>query len=449
MAFPLSVALLAVALGGCGGESAPTENFFGDRHTSWRRARVVVADADMGRLSVFDVEDDEVIAMLDIPAPVRVSATHTGNHALLQGPRGLAFLAAGVAIVDHVDHIHIYKAQPRLRNHVLDGAAPPGLVSSHDGWVVAYFAGASSGFGKAIALKEDDLMASGAPLPRNWEGHAGGALVAAFPFAGALLGVRQNSSGAGELVVVERDGEEPRSLLACSDPGDPVVAGARAAVPCREGVVVVVVEAEGAGTATSSRYRATLVRYPGAVRARVLRAHPGSDVLVGDQGPRAFLRIDGSFAALSARELRADLPSDTCEFDLEPKDAGRVVTLSADGKVRSFTLEGADLRTSKAGIPGFSCDGAAVRPRMALAPERAYVTDPGRAALLDFDLRTVALARQHSIGGRPASIAVVGVDLRNANVAPGAEHGPDEATGDGGATDGADGGDAAVGPDAI
>jgi hypothetical protein len=419
---PISTGWALIGLGAllaslaCGTERTPPAESYSSLHTSWRRVRVLVADGEAGRLSVIDAEDEEVIARLELPAPVRLASTHTGNFGLLLGPSGLGFLASGVAIVDHVDHIHVYKSQPRVHPFTLGAAPPRSVVSSH-GWVVVSLPG--SGPGAALALEEQSLLGPD-PQPRTvtWPMTGAQPFVAlpgqALLLDAGMLRVR-SFPGPGTEAGTDRD------LWPCQDAGEPAITPGRVALPCGEGLAVIDVPGGSGGALVSA-----LVPYPDGKRPRSARIHPGNDAVVGDAGDRAMLvATRDARATWSAGALPLVLPAEACAYGVEQRDGSRIVVLGADGVLRDFALDGTGARSSARLVPPFACD-ATVRPQLALAPERAYISDPASGVVHDVDLRTMRRVRGYPVGGKPGPMAVLGLDLKNANVAPGAEH-PDDA----------------------
>jgi hypothetical protein len=374
------------------------------RHTSWRRLRALVADAATGRLSVFDAEDDEFIATLDVGAPATLAATDTGNHALALTADRAHFVDAGVSIVDHVDHIHIYKFPPELRPFALPAGAGA-RFASNGGWVAGLPA-AGQNAAAVLAVREDDVAKSEAP-PMLSFAVGPEAPRAALPLGGGLLVAR-----AGGVEAWPTPAGPPSPLAACDGARGATSAGARAAVACADGLLFV--RHEGGAYATSK------VDYPPGDRPTPgrLRAHPARAIVLGDLGPRALVVADADAATARALEL----PGEVCDAFLEPARGEHAVALTAEGAVLTVELaSGLVVRRVEVVAP-FDCAAPGARPHLAVAPERAYVTEPGAGKLYDVDLAAGRVALALDVEGTPNEIVVLGLDLRNANVAPGAAH---------------------------
>ena len=128
--------------------------------------------------------------------------------------------------------------------------------------------------------------------------------------------------------------------------------------------------------------------------------------------PREASRIDLDTGAAQPMPL----PSETCALRIDPLDASRAIALGADGRVRTLDAAGVELAGFGVSAP-FACD-APDRPRMAVAPEHAFV---GRSdgVLVDVDWARGA-TREIAIGHPASDVAVFGVEPENMNASVGA-----------------------------
>jgi hypothetical protein len=401
----LAVALFAAACADGPAASPPAEpDSTVGRHPSWRRLRALVADATTGRLSVFDAEDDEIVATLDVGTHASVAELDTGNHALALTADRAHFVDAGVSIVDHVDHIHIYKFPPKLRPFALP-IGPSARFASNGGWL-AGLPGRGPEAAAVLSLREEDVAKSEAPPTLSFE------VGAEAPRAVLPLGDRLLVARAGGVEEWPAPAGPPAPLAACDDPRGATSAGPRAALACADGLLFV--RPEGGAYATAKvAYPAGLGAPPGR-----LRAHPTRSTVLGELGLRALMVADADTA--SAHLL--DLPSDGCDAFLEPARGEHAVVLTAEGALVVIELaSGLVVRRVEVVAP-FDCAATAARPHLAVAPERAYVTDPDAGKLHDVDLNAGRVALTLDVEGTPNEIVLLGLDLRNANVAPGAAH---------------------------
>jgi hypothetical protein len=434
------VACAAAVLPACtrGGEepreAATPSDDFASRHTSFRRARIVVGDAERTRLTIIDAEDDEVVAELPLEEPADVEATESGTFAVVR-PRSASaagsatatptapsstsaesgrarLLYGGVAIVDHVDHIHIYKYPARLLDQVL----PPARLHVREGLAAALGTSDPSGQQAAMWIAREDEMVRGAPLSpvalAERPPHGGFAVPLS---SSAVLVTRAAAAGVApdSLEVRTETGALQAGPFACEGASAHVALGGAHVVSCNDEVLLL--RTEG-GTFDVRRVPAT------GTPAGALVAAPAARYAIARVGTRA-IAFDSVAAVRVEAPPEATGGAEVCDVGADAAHPDRAVMLLSDGSIRSWTPNAAshdgDVQVSV--ISPFGCSDP-VRPRLATAPERAYVTDPSLGRVIDVDLRRGKVSKAFEVGGRPSSIAIVGVDAKNANVAPGAAH---------------------------
>ncbi|AGP41370.1 hypothetical protein [Sorangium cellulosum] len=418
----LSITVLGAALG-CSSEAEPgTGKSAGgradapeaERHTSWRRARVLVGDGRGGSLHVIDIEDEEVIAELDAGGPAALHGTESGDYAVAVGAEEVRFIRSGVAIVDHTDHIHIYKSPPKVLDLSLPGASPGAFVS-REAWLSIFFDGTGQGgaSAQAVLVKEPSLNAEEPEilsLPpvephRGLAAPLGDTFLVSFPPedepGGLPLGLNVLSAGGEVLEGVSSPCPGLRGQAAI---------GEEIAFACDDGLLLV---GRDGGTTTARK-----LSYPRAdARSFTLRSHVERTALIGDFGESTLIEIEPADGA--ARFF--DLPAPVCHFELEPGRGEQAIALAADGNVYVLDLATAKIAAHAAAVPAFQCDDA-VRPGLALAPDYAYVTDPTGGEVHEIGLRSLTITRSYQVGGAPSAVVMMGLNLKNVNVAPGAAH---------------------------
>lgn len=416
----LSISVLGAVLG-CSSEAEPGAGAGGradtpeaERHTSWRRARVLVGDGRGGSLHVIDIEDEEVIAELDAVGPAALHGTESGDYAVAVGAEEVRFIRSGVAIVDHTDHIHIYKSPPKILDLSLSGASPGAFVSREE-WLSIFFDGTGPGGASAQAMmvKEPSLNAEEPEvlsLPpvephRGLAAPLGGTFLVSFPPddepGGLPLGLN----------VLSADGEVVEGVSSpCPGLHGQAAIGGEIAFACDDGLLLV---GRDGGTTTARK-----LSYPRAdARSFTLRSHIERTALIGDFGESTLLEIEPEDGA--ARFF--DFPAPVCHFELEPGRGEQVIALAADGNVYVLDLATATIAAHAAAVPAFPCDDA-VRPGLALAPDYAYVTDPAGGEVHEIRLQGLTITRSYQVGGAPSAVVMMGLNVKNANVAPGAAH---------------------------
>lgn len=394
----LRPALLVMLLAACGAgpDDGPSQ-----RHFSWRRVRVLVGDAETGRLSLFDAEDEEVTHRFEGGAPGALHASFTGDHALLVLPSGARLLSSGVSIWEHIDHVHVYKDTPRLRPEpVTDAATPVTGVHANDHYLLLTHPGGTD-FERATLVHE---ARAGAPAPRELHRLP-------LPLPSGLLSLQRRPAAATLLPWPMADGDTaPASPWPVDEPGRPVElpgcmelrqaagAGPRVALACAEGFLSLDV----------STARTSFAAEPRARGARALLVHPNVAGWFARLEDDSLVHVDGA----SARPVR--LPDGLCDLALDPGTGQTLIGLTRRGDVVALAPDGRHTAAVSAAVPAFDC-AAPLRPRLGVAPERAYLTDPSAATLVDVDLRARRVAGRYPIGGRPGGIVVLGLDPRNAS----------------------------------
>jgi hypothetical protein len=122
---------------------------------------------------------------------------------------------------------------------------------------------------------------------------------------------------------------------------------------------------------------------------------------------RAFLRVDPERPTPGLSDV-LEVPGGriVCQFALA---ADRLVNLTPDGTLRLWDVEGWKELAARSVVADFDCAwNAAMRPELALAGDRVYVSDPGRGAIHEFSANDLSPLRRLEVGGRPTRMA--GVD---------------------------------------
>jgi hypothetical protein len=392
-----SLLLLGLAAG-CGGESDP-EADYQPRHFSWRRVRIVISDAQSGRLSLFDAEDEAVTHSFDTGGPATVEPSFTGDHAVVTTATGVRLISSGVSILDHVDHVHVYKDVPRLLD-VTIGTSRPASSSANGEHLLFSFAGTNVAT-NAVLVNERKQPPSSIELSL---GAGGKAILLStglleFGVAGAL-GWRPF-----DMVPSGEPREVPGAPTSCTNAGLSRAVAGHAVLACSSGFLNV---HESAGVVTTG-----FLANPAGGTAMELMLHPLWPALTArttTTGMLHFPTVDSG-----TQPTPWALPAGACDVALDPGAGDRLVILSATGEVRLTLRDGSPLKLVGKVLPAFTCENP-VRPRIAVAPERAYLVDPRSSELVDIDLRTAKVAARYTVPGQPAGLAILGLDPRNAGL---------------------------------
>ncbi len=404
-----AVVLTASMSSGC---SAPAEpdvpaSTSEKRHPSYRRARVVVADDISGKLSVFDIEQNEWIATVEMDGPRKMFASESGDFATLvsSNKEQVGFLRGGVAVAPHDDHIHIYKFPPSVHDFELSGASPNAVVSNARKIGIFF-----DGIGDASVVVEQELIPRGdLPIPTTYstgEKHLG----VAIPMTTGVLLTNPMSldpiGGQAHSMVFARDAERIDIGIDCPSIEGSVGLGDQAAMACDDGVLVVSVAANE-GNVSGKKWA-----YPGTERAQTLQGHTPGQIVAGNLGSNALFRLDVN----TGETKRIDIDADVCGYALEPSKAGLIVALTADGNLHQFNVETGSSTMLAGALPPFTCNAFQNKSQLALTPDRIFVTVPSAGEVLEIGFEPFVIRQRHAVGGAPSNIVVLGLDAANIDV---------------------------------
>ncbi|MBX3203315.1 MAG: hypothetical protein KF850_04085 [Labilithrix sp.] len=396
----------AFALHGCSiddASSTPTKS-----HASRLRIRLAVADLHAPTMTFYDVADREVVGhvMLDAPAG-SVVASQSGDTALVVPKNGgkVQVLGSGVAVIPHKDHIHIFKSAPEVLGSPIAGKGPAAFAFAEGKWGIFFEGDPAAGTSAtALALTEEPWVQGtrvpvdvAAPTP-----HRG----ITIPFAGEYLVSRPPASGgtvAGGVDFIAA-GSTPQPLFNCPEMTAAATSGRVVAFACAGGVVLL----------GSDRIPSAPVALPENLKPSLLNALAEQPFLLGrDPAGRVF----GLELATRSTSL-LPLDGEACDAVLEIGTTPRGVVLTSAGHIERFELATKDRRTTTAAVPAFACSDPE-RPRLAATPGRAWVTSPATGEILELDTDAGTTVRRIFLGGAPGSIAILGLDARDADLSTG------------------------------
>lgn len=375
-------ATIAITIGlitGCGTEEAavdepaPTPHGYveGAEETSEAQHRIAILDQRRSHLDLLDPATEETVPLGEVPQGIPVGTD--GRYVYLSDGDHVTVVDTGVWTVDHGDHVHYYRAEPRNLGTVevsgvatVTASASVTVLSGMDGAVVLDRSALDDGEVTALAAVASPLVAA-----------HGRVLLAA--------------DSAGVLSVLDHDGTPIEET-------DVVCPGAREAVTTAHTVVVrcddeVVIVRDGAKVTTS-------VGYP-----------VGVGEILDPPGHRAdtpvFVTDSGRVLALDAAdETWTVLSTDDAVTAVAAGDGGFVLVLTADGLLRSFDAEnGTETAVAEQSITMSDDE----HPSIEVIEGRAYLADSASNALLEFDYRDgMRLSRTIGLSSRPDAVVGTG-----------------------------------------
>ncbi|GEK80463.1 hypothetical protein [Agrococcus baldri] len=313
-----------------------------------------------GAVRLLDPVTEEVAELAEIGA-VRHLA-HDGRFLAATTADGVTIVDTGVWTVDHGDHAHYYRAEPRVVGTLaLEGEA--GIRSSESTTTVLA--------GDTVVVLDRDALGQGEVVetariagaaPGGFAAPVDAGTVVAMPDAVAVLG----PDGAAR-------GEEP-----CADPAGGAVTRVGVVVGCAEGAVL--------ATETDAGVELERIDYPAgtdpALRATGFDLRPGRATAAAVAGEAGLWLLDTRERSWTLIETEDPLVRAVAVDDAE----GHVVAIDASGRVLVLDGDGAPVGATGPVLAASLADRTA---SAALALEvdasRAYVPLASEGAVLEID----------------------------------------------------------------
>ncbi|MBF6352199.1 metal ABC transporter permease [Nocardia flavorosea] len=347
--------LLVIPVAACGGEEpaepVPHGYVEGAEESASAQPRLVVADRDSGAVRLLDLVTEEIAELEPVPGVTTLAGD--GRYAYLATADATTVVDSGSWVVDHGDHVHYYRTQPR-RVGVVDGS----VRSAHSDPMVsaAVLDTGSTVPADRTALDEGKLRTG--PVVDG----------VAVPYGGHLLVVRP---GSAQVEVRTREDEPVETLTPeCADPGGYTVTRRGAVFSCGDGALLV--------TERDDRFTAEKLPYPAGTTGSVAGFfhRPGSDVLVAVRESRVLV-LD------IARRAWRPIATGPVTAATTAGAGTAVLALTPDGVLHAYDpATGAE--TAHQRVLSAPVDPAAP-PALLVDAERAYLNDPARREVHEID----------------------------------------------------------------
>lgn len=396
----LTVGVVALTIAGCSSAEQPTEEpstgaaragsdlaaEAGSTEVEGPEPRLVIADADSGRIEVIDVATEESVHTFDGENPASLT-TVNNRYVVATDDESARLLDPGSWTIDHGDHTHSYTKDPGEIGTV-NGDKPVHVIAG-DRKVAVFF----DGSGTAEVFDFDSLSKGESTVAAtiDSEPHHGIAVPLADHFVVSTGGTEEDLPTGLELR--NEAGEVVKALDgSCPEMHGEAVFSNYFVVACADGVLKV-----------DSDFTTAKFAYPTAdVRAWSLEHGTRGSLVTAPTATGVLVLDTRSGEWTSARTADEALAAGISS------DGKTVFSIQADGTFRVFdAVTGAELSSTPVLAAPWK-DGDP-EPTMQVAGTRAYVSDPAAATVLEIDYRDSGrLARTFDIGFSPASIGVVG-----------------------------------------
>jgi hypothetical protein len=404
----------AIALTACGGdgESTTPVQIPPDVETHIDSAgRLAIISAGSASVRVYDLDTKAVAQTFPLPnVPSAISASPDRRYALaFQRAEDLvSFVDGGLWQEDHVDHLHDYKADPKLLSFSLAGSRPT-HYELHDEYAAVFMDGVDPLVNAEAVLLSDKGIGTGKvdarlALPIAMHGTAeprGNYLLTTYRPAGAATTLPS------QVELYRRNGATyefvQRFAEACPDLHGSFSNEGHTAFGCSDGVLVV----SQAGDTFTAKKIANPAGTPAGVRIATLTGHHGWAGFVGIASPGSLFTIEPVAGTISPINWATGRTRRAHSFDAEGKNF-----LVLDDLGSLYVLDPNAAFASRATLPAIaSMPAAAPFPTIAVSAskDRAYVSDPVGNAIAVVNLETPAVSERLPLTFSPAGLAWLGI----------------------------------------
>ncbi|TDC68211.1 hypothetical protein E1283_27750 [Streptomyces hainanensis] len=369
--------------GGSEAPEVPHGYVAGAEEAAEPQPRLVVAEAGTGAVRVLDLATEDVTEVDAVDAAAGVDRlTGDGRYGYLATADGTVTVVDGGAwTVDHGDHAHYYRAEPRTVGELPGGGA---LLGAHADVVVTAL---TYDDGSVVLLDREALGAGEIAEAARFDADAG---AAAVPFEGRVL-----VPGAESVAVYDREGTRVGALdQPCPEPAGAASTRYGVVLSCADGALLVTADDAEGGDALVGEP----IGYPEgtepADRAGAFGLRPGSGTVVAPAGERDVWTLDLAERAWTRTGTGPVLAA------AAPGDGATVLALALDGTLRAYALGGTEKAAAADPVTG---------PVLAIDTSRAYVNDPAAGVVHEYDYADdLRLARTLDPGVTPDLLVETG-----------------------------------------
>lgn len=374
------LALTVVVLAACGGPAvpeaaeAPHGYVEGAEETAGPQSRLVLADAGTGSVHVLDLITGRSAGVGVVEGLRGIDGD--GRFAFLYTGTATHVVDSGAWTVDHGDHVHHYRARPRMVGAVA-GDRPLAARSDVAVTAVSHADGTARLLDRA-RLEQGVIAETGKA-----------ALGAALPYQGHLL-----VASGGAVDVRGRGGEQVARLAEpCPRARGQAVTRRGAVLGCADGALLV--------TRDGAAFRGEKIGYPGTAEPATEFGHrPGSATLAARAGAKGSWLLD-------VQRRKWTLLDTGPAVAVTSAGAGApVLALTADGVLHAFD-PGTGERLARTRLLAGPVPGGT--PAIQVDAARAYVNDPAAGAVHEIDYRDgLRRARTFELGFAPTHMVETG-----------------------------------------
>lgn len=369
-----------------------------DDVSAWR---LFVSDHAEPVVHVIDGLTNEEITHFEIDGPASLYRSETGATVFaVQGAAGkVTAIGSGIRFDDHGDHADIDVDEPSLTGFAVEGESPSHFVE-HSGHFAAFFDGEGTArvFSESAALEgKGDVAEVKANAPHH------GVVV---PFGDYSIVSVLDPEGEGSVAgvqIVDAEGNPVGDVVECVGLHGEALSGNLGAIGgCENGILLI--SSEG------GQPKVELLPFPeGLGEGRV-------STMLGGRGLQYFL---GNFDADTVSLIEpgadepyrlVDLPTRRVHFAVDPVRPRFAYIFTEDGSLHKLDVIDGAVTASIKLTDLYSMDGhwSDPRPRIAVAGDKVFVTDPLQGKIHIVNAETFAEEGEITVEGKPFNIVAVG-----------------------------------------
>jgi hypothetical protein len=371
---------------------------FAEENTAWR---LFISDHAAPGVRVLDALTGTELQNLPTKVPTGLARSDSGRTVFAVQGKGdiVQVISSGISTSDHGDHGDLKIEDAKLLETEFAGKKPSHFVD-HGGDIALFFDGegvARVTSEKAVLDGEVKASETGTDAPHH-------GLAAAFDRH--VLITEPNKDKPDELPVgirvVDASGAQVGDVRSCPDLHGEAASGNILAVACAKGLLIV--------KSGDKEPSVEFLPYSDALpegKSTTLIGGRGLQYFLGNYGPSAVVLIDPTSEDAFRR---IELPTRRVHFAVDPVRPKFAYVFTEDGMLHQLdVLSGAITRSLPLTQP-YSMDGhwSDPRPRVAVAGDSIFVTDPLGSALHVIDAKSFEKTKDIAVEGKPFNIVAVG-----------------------------------------
>lgn len=357
--------------------------------------RLIVADHTAPVVRVID-SDGAVTATFDIKGPASLARGPSGTivYAIQSDADVVQAIDSGIVLSDHGDHADLKVNDPQLLDTAMTGKRPVHFIV-HDGRIAVFYDG--EGLARIYSERggEPRVVETAAPH-HGVAATVGDAVLVSIPHpedpSKLPVGIR----------MLDESGAQIGEDHACPDLHGEAASGSLMALACATGVLLVRPDGDGQPKVEHLAYGSDLPEG----KSTTLLGASGLQYFVGNYGPDAIVAIDPS----AVKFTRVQLPTRRVHFAMDGERPQLVYVFTEDGQLHSINALTGSIEASLALTGPYSMEGhwRDPRPRLAVAGDEIFVTDPISGLIHVVDIGSFTKDREIKVDGMPYNIVAIG-----------------------------------------